>query len=242
MTGDRPFTELAWCATAGIRAAIDRHAFVTGLRDGTLPRATYVEYLTQDAHYLIGFARALSTCAAQATEIDDLSFWAFGAHDSIIVERSLHAGQVADLTAVEPSPTCLAYLSFLGATAGRGCYPVLAAALLPCFWIYEDAGRRLKGSVESAGHPYQEWIATYGDPAFATATARARDIVDRSAEQSSTAVRRAMHSAFTTASRYEWMFFDAAWRGETWPDFDAANGSASTTATTKEATEADSHG
>jgi thiaminase/transcriptional activator TenA len=26
-----------------------------------------------------------------------------------------------------------------------------------------------------------------------------------------------MHQAFATASRYEWMFWDAAWRQETWP-------------------------
>jgi thiaminase len=26
-----------------------------------------------------------------------------------------------------------------------------------------------------------------------------------------------MHQAFAAASRYEWMFWDAAWRQETWP-------------------------
>ncbi len=242
MTAEPPFSDMAWDATADIRWAIDRHPFVVGLRDGTLPRASFIGYLTQDAHYLVGYARALAMCAAQATDVDALSFWAFSAHDTIVVERSLHAGQVADLTAAPPSPTCTAYLSFLGETAGRGSYPVLAAALLPCFWIYQDVGQRLHESVDPVGHPYQEWIATYGDPAFAVATGRARSIVDDLAAQNSSEVRRRMLSAFATACRYEWMFFDASWRDETWPDFGPANGSASSTATTKEATEADSHG
>lgn len=226
------FGQQAWNATADVRKAIDTHPFLVGLFDGTLPRATFVGYLTQDAHYLVGYARALATCGAQAGDIDHISFWASSAHDAIQVERSLHRGQVADLLAVEPSPTCTAYLSFLGATAGRGCYPVLAAALLPCFWIYQDVGSRLREGIAPSGHPYREWIATYGDPGFATATERVRTIVDELAEWSSPQVRAEMQTAFAAACRYEWMFFDAAWRGETWPLFGGSDGGAATTATT----------
>jgi thiaminase/transcriptional activator TenA len=238
----QPFGDLAWSSTAEVRAAIDTHPFLLGLRDGTLPRATFVGYLVQDAHYLVGYARALAACAAQATEIDDISFWAWSAHDAIVVERSLHEAQLADVPTVEASPTCTAYLSFLGATAGRGCYPVLAAALLPCFWIYQDVGLRLTEDLAPSGHPYQEWIATYGDPLFTAATERARNIVDKVAEDVSPDVRDGMNTAFATACRYEWMFFDAAWRGETWPAFGPTNGRATTTATTNDAIEADSHG
>ena len=238
----RRFTAVAWARAADVREAIDTHPFLRGLRDGTLPSATFLGYLAQDAHYLLGYARALAMCAAQATDTDDISFWGSAAHDAIEVERTLHEGRILDLDAVEPSPTGIAYVNFLLSTAVRGDYPVLAAALLPCFWIYEDVGRRLKDGVELSGHPYADWISTYGDPDFALASARVRQIVDTCAENSSPSVVSAMHNAFVTAARYEWMFWDAAWRSETWPVFGAANGRANSTATTNEAIEADSHG
>ncbi len=236
------FTTQAWSATSVIRLAIDDHPFLRELADGTLPESTFTGYLAQDAHYLIGYSRALSLCAAQATTPDDIAFWASSARDAIVVERSLHDVRVGGLPAVEPSPTCRAYLSFLLGTASEGSYPVLAAALLPCFWIYEDVGRRLKDTVELDGHPYADWISTYGDPGFAAATERVRVIVDRLAQQGGDELRRSMHTAFAVASRYEWMFWDSAWQAESWPGFAAAKGSAASTATTNEAMEADSHG
>ncbi|SDO33375.1 thiaminase /4-amino-5-aminomethyl-2-methylpyrimidine deaminase [Nakamurella panacisegetis] len=236
------FTDTAWADTATIRRAIDEHPFLLGLRDGTLAEATFLGYLAQDAHYLLGYARALAMCAAQASHPDDLSFWARSAHDAIEVERTLHAGRVLDLDAAPPSPAGTAYVTFLLGAAARGSYPVLAAALLPCFWIYQDTGQRLMDGLDLSGHPYADWIQTYGDPDFAAATARAKDIVDRCASNSSASVVADMHAAFATAARYEWMFWDAAWRGETWPAFGDAKGRATSTATTNEAIEADSHG
>ncbi len=242
MTDSSLFTDEAWAATAEIRAAIDQHPFLGSLRSGSLPRTTFLEYLTQDSHYLIGYARALASCAAQAVEGDEIAFWASSARDAVVVERALHANFVPDAGATDPSPTCAAYLSFLFAVSGQGSYPVLAAALLPCFWIYQDVGRRLTAEVQVTGHPYAEWIATYGDPEFALATSRAKSIVDGLAEAGSVGLRRRMHAAFRDAARYEWMFFDAAWRGEAWPLFEPANGSATSTATRKDTSEADNHG
>lgn len=238
----KSFTETAWSRTTDIRDAIDRHPFLDGLRDGTLESSLFVGYLAQDAHYLLGYARALASCAVQATETDDISFWSSAARDAIVVERTLHEGRVLDLDAVVPSPTCAAYVSFLLSTAARGAYPVLAASLLPCFWIYDDVGRRLKDSIDLTGHPYADWIQTYGNADFAEATERVKLIVDACAASSSPQVVAQMHTAFAMAARYEWMFFDAAWRCEGWPAFGDANGRAIRTATPNDAIEADSHG
>ncbi len=242
MTRQQSFTAEAWFATSDIRGAIDDHPFLRELKAGTLAPATFDGYLAQDAHYLIGYAKALSLCAAQASTPEHIAFWSSNARDAIVVERSLHEVRVGGLPAVEPSPSCRAYLSFLLATAGEGSYPVLAAALLPCFWIYEDVGRRLKDSVELTGHTYADWISTYGDPDFAATTEQVRIIVDGLAAQTADDVRARMQDAFATAARYEWMFWDAAWRGETWPVFPAAKGNATSAATTNEAMDADSQG
>ena len=45
----------------------------------------------------------------------------------------------------------------------------------------------------------------------------ARAITDELAEAADAATVARMHEAFATASRYEWMFWDAAHRLERWP-------------------------
>lgn len=121
-----------------------------------------------------------------------MAFWAQAAREVVEVERQLHATHVTDLTAAEPSPTTVAYTSYLLSLATAGNYPVLAAGILPCFWVYDDVGTRLKAAVgDLSTHPYGDWIATYGDPDFTAATDTARDIVDHLADQASPAHWRA---------------------------------------------------
>jgi thiaminase/transcriptional activator TenA len=212
------FSQDAWEAVAPIRKAIDELPFLTALEDGSLPREAFIYYLAQDAHYLADYGRTLAAAASQTSEPEELLFWARGAATTVAVERELHAAHVADFAASTRSPTCTAYTSYLFSLVGAGCYPVLAAGVLPCFWIYEDVGRRLKERVANLKtHPYADWVLTYGDPEFARSSAQAQRIVDRLATQTDPATVERMHQAFVTASRYEWMFWDAAWRQEIWP-------------------------
>jgi thiaminase (transcriptional activator TenA) len=213
-----PFTQDAWEAIAPIRKAIDELPLLTGMEDGTLPRDTFVQYMAQDAHYLADYGRVLGAAASQTTDAVELLFWARSACTVVTVERELHAAHVADFATIPRSPTCTAYTSYLFSLAAGGCYPALAAGVLPCFWIYEDVGSRLKERMgDLTGHPYADWIGTYGDPEFAAATEQARQIVDRLAAQAHRGTAERMHQAFATASRYEWMFWDAAWHQEAWP-------------------------
>jgi thiaminase/transcriptional activator TenA len=212
------FAQDAWEAIAPIRKAIDELPLLTGMADGTLPRDTFVYYMAQDAHYLADYGRVLAAAASQTTDADELLFWARSAHTTVIVERELHAAHVADFAVIPKSPTCTAYTSFLFSLTAAGRYPALAAGILPCFWFYEDVGRRPKDRVgDLTAHPYADWISTYGDPQFAAATEQAKQILDRLAAQADPGTVERMHQAFATASRYEWMFWDTSWRQETWP-------------------------
>jgi thiaminase/transcriptional activator TenA len=212
------FTERAWEASAEIRKAIDNHPFVVGLGEGTLDGERFGYYMRQDARYLADYGRSLALCGSQAADADEVLFWTASAVRAVAVERELHAAVVEDLTSVPKAPTCTAYTSYLAALGGAGSYPVLTAGLLPCFWIYLDVGSRLLDQARDVDtHPYGRWITTYADPAFEESTRQAREIVDRAAESASTAEQARMLEAFLTCSRYEWMFWDAAWRMETWP-------------------------
>lgn len=214
----RRFTEEAWASTEGIRAQIETLPFLEQLETGSLPREIFENYMGQDALYLTEYARALAACAAQSTDPEHIMFWSRAAAGAIEEERALHATHVVDFSAVEPSPTTVAYTSYELALISAGSLPVLAASVLPCFWIYDDVGTRLKARVEPLeGHPYADWISAYGDPEFHELTETAKRVVDELAATASEQTRAAMHAAYRRASQYEWMFWDSAYRQERWP-------------------------
>jgi len=222
LAGDHvPFTTRMWSSTAPIRAAIDDLPFVRGLADGTLSHERFTTYLRQDARYLEGFARALARCSQLAPGQEEQRRWAAAAHATLADEAALHRDWLSAVPAAPessgPSPTTTAYLDHLHSVAGRGEYGELVAAVLPCFWLYADVGARLHASAGDPAHPYRRWIDTYADEAFAELTAWVIAEADACAAVAGPASRDRMAAAFERSARYEWMFWDAAWRLEGWP-------------------------
>jgi thiaminase/transcriptional activator TenA len=215
--------DLLWSDMDAVYSAILRHPFVAGLTDGTLPREAFRQYIVQDAHYLRGYARALALCGARADEPRDTVM--FGAHagGAIAAEEGLHAGLLADLgltadaaAATPVAPTTRAYVSYLLATAHAGSFAEAVAVVLPCYWIYARVGEELLG--RSSPDPlYARWIAMYGSEEFQTVVDAVLELTDRVGAAASPRELALMREHVTVTSRYEWMFWDAAWRRETWP-------------------------
>jgi len=93
---------------------------------------------------------------------------------------------------------------------------VLLGALLPCFWIYAEVGRDIHDRA-AAANPYQAWIGTYSGEEFHNAVSAMIAATDEAAETASSSSRERMHAAFVRATQLEWMFWDSAFRLETWP-------------------------
>lgn len=225
------FTDELWADAAPILRAIHAHPFVRELATGALSRERFQFYMLQDALYLRGFARALAFAAVKAPDAERILEFSKAAETAIVVERALHAGFLAQFgvdagtaEAAEASPTCAAYMDSLLATAAVGGFGDLAAAVLPCFWIYQDVGARIQGSA-APGNLYQAWIDTYAGEAFEAAARRMIAIVDAEGEGFGATGRASMRAAFLRSCRYEWMFWDAAWRLEAWPLGDGETGS-----------------
>lgn len=222
------FCARAWERTAGLQEAVVQHPFNTGLADGSLTRERFAFYIVQDARYLVGFAQALSAASSRADDPADAAFLAGAARGALLEERQLHAGYVrdfglteAEVAGIETSPTCLGYTSYLRACALGEPYPVLLAALLPCFWVYQHVGSTiLRSTGDDPAHPYRAWIRTYADEEFAESVLAARELTDRVAAASTSEGVERMLGAFTTATEYEWMFWDSAWHRERWPTVD----------------------
>ncbi|WP_084618422.1 bifunctional hydroxymethylpyrimidine kinase/phosphomethylpyrimidine kinase [Jonesia quinghaiensis] len=201
-----------WEDIASIRHRIDDGEFVRDLGRGTLSADAFAWYLQQDSAYLREYSRALALASAYAPTTDEQEFWARGAHTAIHVEAGMHHTWLADAGVtgdIVPSQVTAGYVSHLLAAGARGDYAGLIAALLPCYWLYQDIGMRLYQNHWHPEHPYGQWLATYHDEAFAQATARAIEIVTRTAASADLVTQDRMRQAFVVSSQWEHDFFAA---------------------------------
>ena len=217
------FTNELWRSITSIYDRILAHLFLRGLTDGTLTEERFRFYVLQDALYLREYARALSLAGVRSPDEGALVMFNEHSAGAITVERSLHEGFLKDLDvareeaeATEASTTTLAYTSFLLRTATLGDYPEVLGAVLPCYWIYWEVGKALleRGSPNPM---YQKWIDTYGGEEFGSLVEAVLDLTDRGCQDLNAPQKARVREAFVITSRYEWMFWDAAWKLEGWP-------------------------
>ena len=220
------FSDQAWQRTARLREAIHRLPFNTELAAGLLEPDRFRVYIVQDALYLGRFARVLAIAAAKAPDSDAMQSFAQSALSAVAVEQALHGRYLgefgidpAGIGDAETSPDCLAYTSYLLAAAYHEPWEVLVAALLPCFRIYWDVGCTIAQKA-APDNPYRAWIDTYADERFGKAVETAVALGDRAATAVTAATRAAMLAAFVRACQYEWLFWDGAYQGRSWPSFD----------------------
>jgi len=151
--------------------AYTRHAFVEGLKDGTLPRAAFLHYLRQDYVFLMHFSRAWALAVVKAGTYDEMLAASATVHALLEEEIKLHIGiceaagiSQADLFATPERPENMAYTRFVMDAGFSGDFLTLLAALAPCVMGYGEIGLRLEQ--EKTSQTYADWITTYGGEAY----------------------------------------------------------------------------
>jgi thiaminase/transcriptional activator TenA len=140
------------------------------------------------------------------------------------VERSFHAsfGKTLGLSrkqldAVPKGPITQAYIGHLQSVARTGSLGELVAAVLPCYWIYGEVGRRLYKGRPRKPKIYREWIETYAGEAFWQPVREQIQLMDQLGAAASSSEKKIMAAHFTLSSRYEFMFWEQAYRLQSWP-------------------------
>jgi thiaminase/transcriptional activator TenA len=90
------------------------------------------------------------------------------------------------------------------------------AALLPRVWgCSEIAGRQAKQ--QGGSRSYGRWVDAYSGPVAASLARGGRALLDRLARGVGPERLASAEQAFAASSRYEWMFWQMCWQGESWP-------------------------
>jgi thiaminase/transcriptional activator TenA len=198
------------------------HPFVQGIADGTLDLDCFRYYVKQDSYYLTHFAKIQSLGAAKANDLFTTQRMAIHAQGTYGAELALHETFSKKLGITEEekanfkvAPSAYAYTSHLYRAAYTGHLGDIIAALLPCYWLYYEIGERLQGSTPDEPI-YQEWIAAYGGDWFRELVEEQINRLDELAERCTEADKERMKQHFIISSQYEYLFWDMAYKKETW--------------------------
>ena len=219
------FTEHLRQQTAGLRQQVLQHPFVTGIGDGGLPLAAFRFYMCQDYVFLIDYSRVLALAAAKADDLETMGRFAGLLHETLSTEMDLHRGLAAkfgisskELEDTQAAPGTRAYTQHLLTAAYGGDLTDITAAILPCMWDYSDIGQALAAQGTPSPQPlYDEWIQMYAAPEFAALAAWLRNLLDRLASDAAADRQSRLSRLFADSCRYEYLFWDMAYRQEGWP-------------------------
>lgn len=198
------------------------HEFVQQLGAGTLPLPVFQDYLVQDYHFLIQFARANALAAYKSRNLADIKD-ATGALQAILHETELHRRLTArwgitedQLDSAAEKQTTVAYTRYVLDIGMSGDLLDMHVALSPCSIGYAEIGaalepQRIRALDAGEEHPYGEWIAEYSGTEFQTAARAATERLDALTAGSVTPQRfDSLVEIFRAATRLEAAFWQQA--------------------------------
>lgn len=207
-----PFTGRLWKECRDTVERIADAPFYRAMAEGGLSRDSFRSYLEQDALYLAEDSRALKMTAEACVIPAEKAFFEKLATQGMDLERDLHRrlGEEFSLEVkpAEMSPACRCYSAHLLEAAERGSCRESATALLPCYWVYQNAGLKVRERSTGA-NPYGEWLETYGGEEFASYTREFIALIESMSAKAGEAERERMAGLFAKSADLELAFISS---------------------------------
>jgi thiaminase/transcriptional activator TenA len=198
------------------------HPFVVELYHGDLPLEKFKFYILHDYYYLTTAMKNFSILAAKAPTVEDfrdiLDILRLEAENEYEEYKKFlhHLGySLQEAVQQEPIPISVSYGSFLLSTSTLKSYPEAITAVLPCFWSYAEIANYHGDKLhDNKNQLYTEWAKVYGTDSYRNLVEKIKKLVNRVEE---TYPYEKLLTIFTQASRYEYLFWNAAYNQERWP-------------------------
>ena len=141
--------------------------FVQSLKNGSLPKNIFQEYLAQDYFFLETFAKAYGLAVSKSSDkysIRKLSELLMGVSEELILHETYAKEWDIDLSNNYIKKATKNYTDFLDDTSKRLSAVEIMFAMAPCMRLYSWIGKSLYK--EDFDIKYKEWIIAYSDESF----------------------------------------------------------------------------
>ncbi|NIQ04297.1 MAG: thiaminase II [Candidatus Korarchaeota archaeon] len=206
----------------GLLKQILQHPFIRKLEDDSLPFGKFQLYMKQDYLYLLAFCQMIALLIAKLDGEEAIRRYATILHDTITVELDYHKNfcerigiQEETLRKTKPSPTTEAYSNFLLQTAYAGTTTEIVTVLYACYWSYLKIAQAM--SPKHMREDYRAWIETYTSTAYQELTHSLQVDLNERLENVRENEKEHIFSLFRQSLRYEFLFWEMAFRQEAWP-------------------------
>ena len=200
------------------------HPFVTEMGDGALPVEKFRTYFLQDYVFVRDLVSMTALGISKAPDFESanvLNRFLTGILDpeNDLFLRAFEEIGVSEreYASAEASPTTRAFGDFLMRTGLEGDFDDVATVLYVTEGTYLDWGTRL---IEQGKRPdnriYREWIDIHGPQVLGDLVGWLGNHLDGTDAGRLHRIDRVFH----TALRYEYLFWEAVYRGDHWPDED----------------------
>lgn len=198
------------------------HPFVLGIVRGDLPLETFKYYIMQDIYYLKHYGKVHAIAASQADDFEITAMLAEKAKFTAQAELTVHNEHAKilnitdeDMNNFKPAPTAYAYTSHLYRAAMQGNLAHTIAAMLPCYWLYADIGKKYEHA-NPEPEIYRNWIRMYAGDWFQDATKEMIELLNKLVDQMNEQEREKVKEQFIIAKEYELHFWEMSYTKETW--------------------------
>jgi thiaminase (transcriptional activator TenA) len=208
---------------APIRERILAHPFVRGLGDGSLAPERFQFYMRQDYLFLIEYCRVLALAVARSDDLGTAARFADLLSLTLNVEMELHrqacfsAGVAPEeLEETSPAPATAAYTDHLRRIAETQDLAAIVTAILPCAHGYWEIGVALRARGLPDVAAYADWIRMYTSDEYEAIARWLAALLDRLGEDLPEFRRAELGEIMLRSTRYEYLFWESAWRMEGW--------------------------
>ncbi len=219
------FSEILRSQVKEIWGSILTHPFLEEMKEGTLSNEKYLYYIKQDYVYLREFSRCLGLAASKARDLETMNILVVLMQGCLTYEMRMLRDHLLELglnekeiVSIEMSPTNYAYTRHMLYVAYTGSLGENLSALLPCMWTYQLIGEKLWQEKSKDLHKYyHEWIREYQLEEYRQLVENYKKLMDIEGREAGNVEKSSMMSHFKMSSRYEYMFWEMAYKMEEWP-------------------------
>lgn len=209
------FSENVWDKNKELYIKIQNMPFNKELMEGKLNKQKFAYYIEQDALYLKYYSKVLAIISSKIDNTNNAITFLRSSINSYIVEEEVvhkYFREIFNFENTNKITTAnIGYTSFLINTAHTEAVEAAAAAILPCFWIYNEIGKYIKENAEIKNNPYEKWIETYADEEFSKSTENMIKLADNLYDNASENTKEKMIIAFDKAFVWEYRFWNDAY-------------------------------